>query len=134
VVQHAKDPLVVQRIHPSFSAAPENGARLETELAENPDETLVSRILHQSILVVLAACRPSGALLPGSRFAGATPVVYLHGGPGSGCTSGIRRAFDPARHRAVLYDQRAAGRSTPHASEEGVDWASIDMDHHVADI
>lgn len=62
------------------------------------------------------------------------PVVYLHGGPGSGCTPGIRRAFDPAVHRAVLFDQRASGRSTPHASEDGVDWASIDMNHHVADI
>jgi proline iminopeptidase len=64
-----------------------------------------------------------------------TPVVYLHGGPGSGCTVGTRTAsFDLERHRAVLFDQRAAGRSTPHASEEGVHWASIDMDHHVADI
>lgn len=62
------------------------------------------------------------------------PVVYLHGGPGSGCTPGIRRAFDPAVHRAVLFDQRASGRSTPHASHDGVDWASIDMNHHVADI
>jgi proline iminopeptidase len=63
-----------------------------------------------------------------------TPVVYLHGGPGTGCGPGARQYFDPARHRAVLFDQRAAGRSTPHASEEGVHWASIDMDHHVADI
>lgn len=62
------------------------------------------------------------------------PVVYLHGGPGSGSTPGIRRAFDKARHRAVLFDQRAAGRSTPHASEEDVDWDTINMDHHVADI
>ena len=62
------------------------------------------------------------------------PVVYLHGGPGSGCTPGIRRAFDPVVHRAVLFDQRAAGRSTPHASDDSVDWASIDMNHHVADI
>lgn len=62
------------------------------------------------------------------------PVVYLHGGPGSGCTPGIRRVFDPSLHRAVLFDQRAAGRSTPHASEDGVDWHSIDMAHHVADV
>ncbi len=33
-----------------------------------------------------------------------------------------------------LFDQRAAGRRRPHASEEIVNWASIDMDHHVADI
>ena len=35
---------------------------------------------------------------------------------------------------AVLFDQRAAGRSTPHASGNDVDWTSIDMDHHVRDI
>jgi proline iminopeptidase len=63
-----------------------------------------------------------------------TPIVYLHGGPGSGCTSGTRRNFDLQRHRAVLFDQRAAGRSTPHASDDGVDWASIDMEHHISDI
>ena len=63
-----------------------------------------------------------------------TPVIYLHGGPGSGCTPGLGKNFDLQRHHAVLFDQRAAGESTPHASEEGVHWASIDMDHHVADI
>ena len=63
-----------------------------------------------------------------------TPIVFLHGGPGSGCTPADRRNFDLGRHHAVLFDQRAAGRSTPHASDEGVHWASIDMDHHVADI
>lgn len=65
---------------------------------------------------------------------GGLPVVYLHGGPGSGVTPGHRRFFDPARHHAVLFDQRAAGRSTPHASEPAVDWTSIDLDHHIADI
>jgi proline iminopeptidase len=63
-----------------------------------------------------------------------TPVVYLHGGPGSGYTPGSRGNFDAQRHRAVLFDQRAAGRSTPHAASDDVHWASIDMDHHVGDI
>lgn len=63
-----------------------------------------------------------------------TPVVYFHGGPGSGCTPGARRNFDPKLHRAVLFDQRSSGQSTPHASEENVHWASIDMEHHLSDI
>jgi proline iminopeptidase len=62
------------------------------------------------------------------------PVLFLHGGPGSGCTTFARGYFDDRRHRAVLFDQRAAGRSTPYAADENVHWASIDMDHHVADI
>ena len=41
------------------------------------------------------------------------PVVFLHGGPGSGCSPAQRRFFDPARFRAVLFDQRGCGRSTP---------------------
>ena len=63
-----------------------------------------------------------------------TPAVYLHGGPGSGCTPNARRFFDPQRHHAVLFDQRAAGRSTPYAADDGVSWATIDMDHHIGDI
>lgn len=43
------------------------------------------------------------------------PVVFLHGGPGAGCTENHRRYFDPARYRIVLFDQRGCGRSTPHA-------------------
>lgn len=42
-----------------------------------------------------------------------TPVVFLHGGPGSGCQPAHRQLFDPQRFRAVLFDQRGAGRSTP---------------------
>src|SRR5258707_15118993 len=41
------------------------------------------------------------------------PVVFLHGGPGAGLVPVYRRAFDPARYRIVLFDQRGAGRSTP---------------------
>lgn len=43
------------------------------------------------------------------------PALFLHGGPGSGCTPMHRRFFDPDRYRIILPDQRGAGRSTPHA-------------------
>jgi proline iminopeptidase len=41
------------------------------------------------------------------------PVVFLHGGPGGGCSAMSRRYFDPKRYRVILFDQRGAGRSTP---------------------
>ena len=41
------------------------------------------------------------------------PVLFLHGGPGSGCSLGQRRLFDPGRYRAIFVDQRGAGRSQP---------------------
>lgn len=44
------------------------------------------------------------------------PVVVLHGGPGGGCSPAMRRYFDPAIFRVVLFDQRGCGRSRPHAS------------------
>ena len=50
-----------------------------------------------------------------------TPALVVHGGPGSGCSVGQRRSFDPARYRAVLFDQRGCGRSRPHASDPAVD-------------
>lgn len=43
------------------------------------------------------------------------PVVVLHGGPGAGCNPEQRQFFDPTIYRIVLFDQRGAGRSTPHA-------------------
>jgi proline iminopeptidase len=47
---------------------------------------------------------------------GGVPVVFLHGGPGAGCEPWHTGFFDPSRYRVVLFDQRGAGRSTPHAS------------------
>ncbi|WP_111429919.1 prolyl aminopeptidase [Rhodobacteraceae bacterium DSL-40] len=46
------------------------------------------------------------------------PVVVLHGGPGGGCSPGMRRFFDPKHYRVVLFDQRGCGRSQPTASVE----------------
>ncbi|MES9970929.1 MAG: prolyl aminopeptidase [Candidatus Thiodiazotropha sp.] len=40
-------------------------------------------------------------------------VVFLHGGPGSGCSAEHRRYFDPAFYRIILVDQRGSGRSKP---------------------
>jgi len=41
------------------------------------------------------------------------PVVFLHGGPGSGCNPAQRRFFDPNYYRIILLDQRGCGRSQP---------------------
>jgi proline iminopeptidase len=41
------------------------------------------------------------------------PVLFLHGGPGGGSSPEHRRFFDPDFFRAVLFDQRGAGASTP---------------------
>ena len=44
------------------------------------------------------------------------PTVFVHGGPGAGGDVNARRFFDPAAYRVVVFDQRGAGRSRPHAS------------------
>jgi proline iminopeptidase len=60
---------------------------------------------------------------------GAKPAVFLHGGPGGGCSPKHRQLFDPARYDVILFDQRGCGRSTPFASlDNNTTW------HLVADI
>lgn len=44
------------------------------------------------------------------------PVLYVHGGPGSGCSDKSKAIFNPNIHRVVLLDQRGAGNSTPYGS------------------
>jgi proline iminopeptidase len=57
------------------------------------------------------------------------PAVFLHGGPGGGLIEKYRSFFDPEAYRIVLFDQRGAGNSVPHASlEENTTW------HLVSDI
>jgi proline iminopeptidase len=64
----------------------------------------------------------------------AKPAVVLHGGPGSGCTPGWRRYFDPAAYRIVLFDQRGCGRSRPHAGDPAVSLEANMTAHLIADI
>lgn len=60
---------------------------------------------------------------------GATPAVFLHGGPGGGLSPNQRRVFDPARYDVLLFDQRGCGKSKPFAElEHNTTW------HLVADI
>ena len=60
---------------------------------------------------------------------GAKPAVFLHGGPGGGCSASHRRVFDPALYDVILFDQRGCGRSTPFARlDNNTTW------HLVADI
>ena len=46
------------------------------------------------------------------------PVLVVHGGPGAGCDAAMRRFFDTTHFHIILFDQRGAGRSTPHAELE----------------
>jgi len=57
-----------------------------------------------------------------------TPVLFVHGGPGGGCDGWCRRLFDPAAYRICLFDQRGAGRSTPHGSLEANTSADLVVD------
>lgn len=51
------------------------------------------------------------------------PVLFLHGGPGAGFGPKHRRIFDPKHFRIILFDQRGAGRSRPHAElRENTTW------------
>jgi pimeloyl-ACP methyl ester carboxylesterase len=62
------------------------------------------------------------------------PALYVHGGPGSGCTPASRRFCDPEAYRIVLLDQRNCGRSTPHASEPATELAANTTAHLVRDL
>ena len=59
------------------------------------------------------------------------PVVFLHGGPGAGLDPDYRRFFDSEAYRVILFEQRGAGRSTPHASlDDNTTWHLVqDIEH-----
>ena len=55
------------------------------------------------------------------------PCVILHGGPGGAINPTMRRFFDPAKWRMVLFDQRGCGRSRPNASlQDNTTWTLIE--------
>lgn len=58
---------------------------------------------------------------------GTKPVVFLHGGPGSGTSPGQRRQFNPSLYDILLFDQRGCGRSKPFASlDHNTTWDLVD--------
>ena len=62
------------------------------------------------------------------------PALIVHGGPGSGCTAGSRRSFDPEKFRIILFDQRNCGRSLPHASDPAADMSLNTTEHLLRDM
>ncbi|KGJ90528.1 prolyl aminopeptidase [Thalassotalea sp. ND16A] len=57
------------------------------------------------------------------------PILFIHGGPGAGCSTNDRRFFDPEKYRIILFDQRGCGRSHPHGCLD-----NNDTSHLVSDI
>ena len=62
------------------------------------------------------------------------PALIVHGGPGSGCSVGMRKWFDSERHRIILVDQRNCGRSRPHASDPAADMSLNTTEHLIRDM
>jgi len=46
------------------------------------------------------------------------PVIFLHGGPGTGCNENHRRYFNPDKYRIIIFDQRGCNRSKPNGCVE----------------
>ena len=63
----------------------------------------------------LAVDAPHELYLEESGNPDGIPVLFVHGGPGAGCEGKNRCFFSPEKYRIILFDQRGAGRSTPHA-------------------
>jgi len=55
------------------------------------------------------------------------PAVFLHGGPGGGGSTQVRRFFDPDKYHLVIFDQRGCGRSLPHGClENNTTWDLVE--------
>lgn len=45
----------------------------------------------------------------------AIPIMFLHGGPGTGYSQDYQKFFNPEKHRVIFHNQRGSGKSTPYA-------------------
>ena len=55
------------------------------------------------------------------------PAIFLHGGPGGGGSTRVRRFFNPERYHIVIFDQRGCGRSKPHGClEQNTTWDLVE--------
>jgi proline iminopeptidase len=67
---------------------------------------------------------------------GKQTVIVLHGGPGGGVAPFYRQFFDPTSYRIIMFDQRGAGASRPHAElRENTTWDLVEdiekLRHHL---
>lgn len=65
---------------------------------------------------------------------GGVPLIYCHGGPGSGARAGARRLFDRDLFDVLVFDQRGTGRGTPLAEQSSADLATNTTQHLIADM
>lgn len=72
-----------------------------------PSETYQIAVDDPHVLYIEESGNPQGI-----------PVLFVHGGPGAGCSPFHRSYFDPEKYRIILFDQRGSGKSVPHASLE----------------
>jgi proline iminopeptidase len=55
------------------------------------------------------------------------PAIFLHGGPGGGGSTNVRRFFNPEKYHIVVFDQRGCGRSRPHGClEKNTTWDLVE--------
>lgn len=55
------------------------------------------------------------------------PAIFLHGGPGGGGSTNVRRFFNPEKYHIVVFDQRGCGRSKPHGClEKNTTWDLVE--------
>lgn len=55
------------------------------------------------------------------------PIVFVHGGPGGGVDPTMRRFFNPAVWRVILFDQRGCGKSLPFSElKDNTTWDLVD--------